>query len=915
MRFLLGGAATLASVIALFWLLSPWLSGNPLHFTLAGQQLTLLEPRGLYALSLLPLVVWAPTWSLSDLSVLRRVLSALLRALIMACLALALARPAQLASSQLTSTIFVVDVSSSMSDAALSYARNAIQAAQRARGEHHVALVTFAGEARLEPLADTQPPQLARHAEGDATNIERALSLALGVFEPDRLRQIVLFSDGRETHGQLTRAAERLSRQGVVLHAEVPPGQLPSDVAIRELSLPKTIKVGEPFFVRIRLTSTVAQRVRVKLFQNDVLNGLEGARDLDLPSGESELSLRSIVRVGGPVTYRAEVSVGGPRPLSRSPLSEVSVGGLPSATVSTDRFPDNNHFERTVVVRGRPRVLYVEGEREQARSFVALLESAGFEVDLRGASGAPSSLRELSGFDFYILSNVPKDALGYGAMDVIEPFVELGSGFMMAGGDSSFGLGGYRGSKLEDLLPVRLDTERRRDQPTLALALVIDKSGSMNGPKMELAKEAARATAELLGSQDYLGVIGFDAEPTRVVRLGTAENRSAIARGIGRLASGGGTAIFPALDAAYADLASVRARVKHVILLTDGQTQEDGIQLLVQNMQIDGITVSAIGLGDDVNRGLLEEIARVGNGRAYFTNDPSHVPRLFIKETNAVARSSAVEDYVTARLVAPADFLKSIPLASAPYLRGYVATRARPAPAQVILASDLGEPLLARMHVGLGWSLAWTSDLTPRWSADWFRWPSASAFWAQLIREHMRKDTREVLTIDTRAEGDELVASLDALDASSANERFINGLSGQLRISHGAPGGKSAKNSEQTVPMRQTAPGRYEARAPLREFGSFTLSAVLDRDGKPVLSAQGDFAHPFPAELAQLSPAPDLLALAAAQTGGDVPARGKKLFDPGARRLTFPKERWAWFAWAAAVLFLFDIAARRLRRT
>src|SRR5690606_34972674 len=103
----------------------------------------------------------------------------------------------------------------------------------------------------------------------------------------------------------------------------------------------------------------------------------------------------------------------------------------------------------------------------------------------------------------------------------------------------------------------------------------------------------------------------------------------------------------------------------------DGQTQEDGLSVLVQNMQIDGITVSTIGLGEDVNRSLLEELARVGNGRAYFTNDPSHVPRLFIKETNAVARSSAVEDYVSARLVSPADFLKSIPLASAPYLRGY----------------------------------------------------------------------------------------------------------------------------------------------------------------------------------------------------------------------------------------------------
>jgi hypothetical protein len=380
-------------------------------------------------------------------------------------------------------------------------------------------------------------------------------------------------------------------------------------------------------------------------------------------------------------------------------------------------------------------------------------------------------------------------------------------------------------------------------------------------------------------------------------------NRSAIARDIGRLRSGGGTAIFPALDAAYADLASVRARVKHVILLTDGQTQEDGIPTLVQNMQIDGITVSAIGLGDDVNRSLLEEVARVGNGRAYFTNDPSHVPRLFIKETNAVARSSAVEDYVTVRKVTQADFLKSIPLESAPYLRGYVATRARPAPAQVLLESDLGEPLLARMRLGLGWSLAWTSDVTPRWSAEWFRWPSASAFWAQLIREHMRKDTREELTLEGHAEGDELVTHVDAIDA---HDHFLNDLSGTLRVKH------LPKGEPRSVPLRQTAPGYYEARLPLTEFGSFVLDAVLTKDGRPVISARGNFAHPFPSELAELSPLPDLLAEAALRTGGGVPARGAQLFAAGPRKLTFPRERWPWFAWLSAGLFILDIAARRL---
>ena len=299
-RFLLGALVTLASCLLVAFAVAPWTRAGTLRFELAGRSCSLLEPRGLFALSLLPLVAWAPLWSLADLSWSRRIFSACLRGLVMGMLTVALARPAELGSSQLTSTVFVVDVSSSMSDDALAHVRAQIESARKAQGPHHVALVTFAGEPQRVPLVDGKPVQLARHAQGDATDIERALSLALGLFEPDRLRQLVLFSDGRETRGQLLRAAERLSRQGVILFAESPPGALPQEVAVRDVALPKAIKVGEPFFVRVRLSSTVAQKVRVRLYQNELLNGLEGARDLTLEPGETELTLRSVVRVGGP---------------------------------------------------------------------------------------------------------------------------------------------------------------------------------------------------------------------------------------------------------------------------------------------------------------------------------------------------------------------------------------------------------------------------------------------------------------------------------------------------------------------------------------------------------------------------------------------------------------------------------------
>lgn len=848
-----------------------------------GTRVTLLEPRALALLGVLPLVLWTWSWSLANLSRLRLTVSTGMRMLGIAAVVVGLARPVTRSDATRVSTIFVVDVSDSMSDKALSAAAARVEAARRQQQDHDVQLVTFAKTARRVELKAGQKAEIARHEDGSATHMESALSLALALFPPNHLKQIVLVSDGVETEGDAIGAARFLAESQTTLLFATPEAAMPEEVAVTDLTLPADLKAGQPFRLRVHLESTNQTGGSLRIFQNGVANGLEAARDVNLPAGASEVEIPSVAYVAGPVTYRVELTPKG-----------------------KDRFAQNNRFERSAEVHGKPRVLYVEGMREHSTPFAEVLRTAGFDVDVRGPEGAPSELSQLSGVDFYILSNVPADALSLRAMDAIERYVDTGGGFLMAGGDASFGLGGYRNTRLESVLPVRLDTERRRDQPTLALALVIDKSGSMTGPKIELAKEAARATADLLGPDDYLGVIGFDASPTRVVRLQTASNRLGLMKGIGKLASGGGTAIFPALDAAYQDLAAVRARLKHVILLTDGQTQEDGIPTLVQSMHVDGMTVSSIGLGEDVNRVLMEEIARLGGGRAYFTSDPHNIPRLFMKETNAVARSSAVEDLVQAQVVTPADFLKGIAIDSAPYLRGYVATRARPAPAQVILQSDLGEPLLARMRVGLGFSLAFTSDLTPRWSADWFRWRSFGALWGQLIREHMQKHDEQVMRIETRREGDTLIAALDALDE---RERFIHDLTGDLTL-RAAAGSEPASKA----PLSEVAPGHYEARLELRRYGSFMLRASLMQGGRSVLSAAGSYSQSFPSEYQSLGPDENLLVRLSAATplGGPAP-RAEALFDPRGRRVDAQTERWSLCLWLAVGCFLLDLSARRLR--
>ena len=263
-------------------------------------------------------------------------------------------------------------------------------------------------------------------------------------------------------------------------------------------------------------------------------------------------------------------------------------------------------------------------------------------------------------------------------MNAIENYVKGGGGFIMAGGEDSFGSGGYGNTKIERILPVRFDSEKTREQPSVAIVLAIDRSGSMQGAKIEAAKESARATAEVLSPRDLIGVIGFDSHPTTVVRLQRASNRMRISAGhIARLTAGGGTNIYPALQEAYHTLQNVEAKVKHVILLSDGHAPDAGIAELCREMVGSNITVSAVGIGD-AQRSLLKMIVNNGRGRLYMTSNVSSLPRIFMKETTEAKKSSLVEDRVKAIVAKHVEMIEGTGVANAPSLLGYVSTKPKP---------------------------------------------------------------------------------------------------------------------------------------------------------------------------------------------------------------------------------------------
>ena len=869
-------------------------------FTREGVDYQLLNPRLLGVGLVAPWFLLILPASLADLPWPQRALSLLLRIAFIAMLGLGLSRLVETATTDKACTVYLVDVSNSVPEEALSDAKEAIQKALAEKpAEGLVRIVTFAERPRLIELAEDGSFAIERHAEtkpdgklddrGAGSNLESALQLAYGLYPPGYLKRAVLISDGAETEGDILAEANRAAEFGIRLFTVPYTRPLPGEVAVQELKMPARVKVGETFEPKARIYASRATKARARLYQGEVLNGLDGVRELTLAAGPNEVLFKSVVRVAGPVTYVLELD-----------------------QIGDDRFPDNNRVAVTLDVPGRPAVLYIEGTPEQASALSGALTAQQFDVEIRSPVGFPGSIEEISRYDFVVVSDVEKARLELSAQDLIERYVrDLGGGFLFAGGESSFGLGGWNHTTIERILPVKMDSDSKKEMPSVALCLVLDRSGSMTGNPMEMAKAAAKATVDTLAPDDLIEVIAFDNAPNRYVKMQPARNQARITSDIARIQPGGGTEIFSALDAAFQDLTVTQARRKHVILLTDGRANTTGINDLVAGMVAESITVTSVGLGNDLDEAFLRGIAETGGGRFHAVPDANSLPKIFTKETEMIAKSAAVEEWFQVTQTGEAQFLNGLDIRTAPFLHGYVSTQMKPMPAEEILVSDTAEPILARWRVGLGWSLAWTSDVKPRWAVEWIKWPGFERFWGQLVREHMRqKHTRE---LDMKAEvvNGHLKASVDAF---TTDERFDNNLQSRLTIT-----GPEPKGETRVVELRQVAPGRYEVDLPLEKYGSFLLKAEHLKeqpDGSLKVSAvsYGHVSNPYPKEYASFEPNRVVLARAAEAAGGEFePKDVATVFDPRGEQVTYFKDLWNRFIMAAIVLFLLDLLVRRVR--
>ena len=432
--------------------------------------------------------------------------------------------------------------------------------------------------------------------------------------------------------------------------------------------------------------------------------------------------------------------------------------------------------------------------------------------------------------------------------------------------------------------------------------------------KLYIAKSAALAAVEVMNPLDEVSVLTFDDAPHWSVPPTPVGNRRGIAERLRLVASGGGTDLYLALEEARRATAELHAKVKHVIVLSDGLTDtESDFEGLVRQMAADQVTVSTVAFGDDADQGLLESIAAWGSGRYYFTDDPQNVPRIFTSETLVASRDLHVEKPVQPQVRFTGEMLEGFGVGSFPILAGYQRTFPKPT-AQVLLTVGEEDPLLVSWRYGLGKSVAFMSDLSGRWGKAWVGWADFARFVGQMARWSMRQRGTETLAANFSWAGRRGQVSVDVFDR---DDRYINGLT-----MVGALAGPSRDPSKGMgkLTFEQVAPGRYQSEFPVDGPGRYYVSVSGSNGTDRIGPRTFGLAIPYSTEYLQRGADHEHLRALANSTGGRLlPMAAETLSelfaprDSDAEPLARNSRIWWPFVVVALALLVLEIAVRKLR--
>jgi hypothetical protein len=433
-----------------------------------------------------------------------------------------------------------------------------------------------------------------------------------------------------------------------------------------------------------------------------------------------------------------------------------------------------------------------------------------------------------------ILENVPASQAGPEALAALGRFTsDLGGGLLLTGGGASFGVGGYFKSVLDSDLPVSMEIKNEHRKLSLALAVVLDRSGSMamaagdGRTKMDLANLGTCAAIETLGPFDEIGVIAVDSAPHVISPLTSATEKDRICGEVRQIQSaGGGIFTYTALVTAARMVQESDKGTRHIVLFADAADAEEPgeYQRLLETLTPLGITVSVIGLGSesDADAAFLKDVASRGGGRIHFTASAEELPRLFAQEAITVARSSFIDQPTAARALPDMVLLGELPASPFPALDGYNLTYLRPGATMAVVTTDEYQaPVLAFWHRGLGRVAAFTAEVDGKYSRRLNAWGDFQGFAVGLGRWLLGGEPPSGMLAGIERQGGEAIVRVE-LDPGRPR-----GGSDEVRTATAAivPPDAPAGGKPQRLGLTWVGEHTLEARFPLQKAGLY-LGAV-----------------------------------------------------------------------------------------
>jgi Mg-chelatase subunit ChlD len=768
------------------------------------------------------------------------------------------------------------------------------------RGEDdRIGVVLFGEDARLQsgPARGIGLADGAAEPGPDGSDLAAGLSLAGRAATPRRRTRVVILSDGLFTGrnpvaGQVLRDLHSIP----VSYRRIGPSAT-GDVFAGEVRAPGEVSVGTGFVIRFSIISSLPKTVKYTLRrmastqEEDGVDLVIAEGTVELEPGRNQFFARDLAESSGLLEYELEVEAPG------------------------DVVAENNTGRGMVRVIGAPQVLLLSGTGKGGLLAESLRAGRIPLVEKQHAE-APFSAASLDPYRVVVLENLPLDKLGRRGAKALADAVDHGvCSLLVTGGEGSFGLGGYHKSPLDRLLPVSMELREEERRARMALAIVMDRSGSMamqaggGKSKMDLANAAAAESVHLLTTQDLVTVIAVDSTEHIEVPLSLADETGPLISAILSIQSmGGGIFVHTGLQAAATELEKTKVPTRHILLFSDARDSEEqsGCIPLARKLAADRIGISVVGLGTpaDSDAQFLRDLAAAGGGEIYFTNQPQDLPRIFSQEVIRISQRGFIREPTMTRPLADTVGL-GVPIEATPELGGYNLTRLRSGASCALLTADEYEaPVIAWWQKGRAVAGAIAAEVDGPYSGGFATWQKTPKLLVSLVRRLASGISLAPVKAYSTSERGEAGVRLEFGERLGARLRAED-----LHVNFLPPGGEDPIER----PLRWLADGAAEASLTMRRPGHYLPVVDLGPDLGVVKAPPVSLAY-SPEYLPSVGlDGDDVLERLGVLTGGNRLVRAEEAFRPeGAVASAGSFDLRPWIAGAFVLLLLVEMAERRL---